>query len=351
MSWHKHNKKWETWVYHGGKRESLGYFATETEAKARRAARCLELGLDADADAGAASDFRGVAWDKKSSKWRAKINVDGKDKRLGTFEGTARGEVDAALAFDIAARAAGRPEAANFEPPGAAAAVGSRGARRSLEEAQGREALPLPTASRPFGGSSSALQRRHSGPSAARPFGACSSSGGGAGEAAGAAESAIACRYTGLGCGSRLSNPNAESSHASRCKFRHAHPAPGCAHGARLQQRWQQTLAAAEVEVEEEEEAPPPAPGAVSAPPTDSEPSKWQVGQLVEARAQNSGARAGYEHCHIKAVQPDGRYTVRFTDEAFDQSDIVDVLALGSSLGRLRRGPSVILPPHARLYG
>ena len=107
-----------------------------------------------------------------------------------------------------------------------------------------------------------------------------------------------------------------------------------------------------EVEEEEEEEAPPPAPGAaVSAPPTDSEPSKWQVGQLVEARAQNSGARAGYEHCHIKAVQPDGRYTVRFTDEAFDQSDIVDVLALGSSLGRLRRGPSVILPPHARLYG
>ena len=56
--------------------------------------------------------------------------------------------------------------------------------------------------------------------------------------------------------------------------------------------------------------APPPAPGAVvGAPPTDSEPSKWQVGQLVEARAKNSGARAGYEHCHIRAVQPDGQYT------------------------------------------
>jgi hypothetical protein len=35
---------------------------------------------------------------------------------LGYFEANARGEVDAALAFDAAARAAGRPEAANFEP-------------------------------------------------------------------------------------------------------------------------------------------------------------------------------------------------------------------------------------------
>ena len=56
-------------------------------------------------------------------------------------------------------------------------------------------------------------------------------------------------------------------------------------------------------------DAPPPAPGAVSALPTDSEPGKWQVGQLVEARAQNSGARVGYEHCRIRAAQPDGRYT------------------------------------------
>jgi hypothetical protein len=102
----------------------------------------------------------------------------------------------------------------------------------------------------------------------------------------------------------------------------------------------EEAAAAAEVEVEEEEALPLARPGAVSAPHTDSEPSKWQVGQLVEARAQNSGARAGYEHCRIKLAQPDGRYTVRFTDEAFDQRNIVDILALGSSLGaRRRRGP------------
>jgi hypothetical protein len=75
------------------------------------------------------------------------------------------------------------------------------------------------------------------------------------------------------------------------------------------------------------------------APAADSEPSRWQVGQLVEARAQNSGARAGYEHCRIKAVQADGRYTVRFTDEGFDQRDIGDILALGASLGARRRRP------------
>jgi hypothetical protein len=48
---------------------------------------------------------------------------------------------------------------------------------------------------------------------------------------------------------------------------------------------------------------------------TASEPCKWRAGELVEARAQNSGARAGYEHCRVKAAQPDGRYTVRFADE------------------------------------
>jgi hypothetical protein len=129
VSWHKTNKKWRAKIRHGGERESLGYFATEAGAKARYDARRLELGIDADALQ--SSDFRGVGCHKTDRKWKAQIRVDGKRKNLGTFEATARGEVDAALAFDAAVRAAGRPEKANFENLGAAA-----------EEAQGQEALP-----------------------------------------------------------------------------------------------------------------------------------------------------------------------------------------------------------------
>ena len=113
VSWYKQTMKWRAEVRHGGKQEHLGYFATKDDAKARYDARCLEL--DLDPDAGKSLGFHGVSWDKTSSKWRAKIESDGKQKSLGYFEATARGEVDAALAFDAAARAAGRPEKANFE--------------------------------------------------------------------------------------------------------------------------------------------------------------------------------------------------------------------------------------------
>jgi hypothetical protein len=65
-----------------------------------------------------ASGFRGVGWHKATRKWQASISIDKKCKSLGYFEATARGEVDAALAFDVAVRAAGRPEKANFEPGG-----------------------------------------------------------------------------------------------------------------------------------------------------------------------------------------------------------------------------------------
>jgi hypothetical protein len=118
MSWHKQAQKWHVQLQHGGKSEHLGLFATEDEAKARRDAHCLELGLDLEA--ATSSGFRSVGWDKTKRKWQASIKVDGKSKHLGCFEATARGEVDAVLAFDAATRAAGRPENANFkaaEPP------------------------------------------------------------------------------------------------------------------------------------------------------------------------------------------------------------------------------------------
>ena len=114
VGWHKKSKKWKARIERGEKQERLGSFATEEEAKARRDARCRELGVDPDARA--SSGFRGVDWHKGKRKWQAQIKVDGKNKHLGLFEAPARGEVDAALAYDAAVRAAGRPETANFEP-------------------------------------------------------------------------------------------------------------------------------------------------------------------------------------------------------------------------------------------
>jgi hypothetical protein len=116
VSWDTQRKRWRVRLHHGGEREFDGLFATEAEAKARRDARCLELGVDLDA--GTASCFRGVSWHKGSCKWQVQISIGGKVKTLGLFEATVRGEVDAALAFDVAARAAGRPEKANFKPAG-----------------------------------------------------------------------------------------------------------------------------------------------------------------------------------------------------------------------------------------
>jgi hypothetical protein len=113
VSWDKATQKWQARISHGGKTERLGYFTTEDEAKARHDARSLELGINADA--GLSSGFRGVYWAKTKRKWKASISIDGKDKHLGLFEATARGEVDAALAYDAAAHTAGRPGKANFE--------------------------------------------------------------------------------------------------------------------------------------------------------------------------------------------------------------------------------------------
>jgi hypothetical protein len=101
VSWDKTNKKWKTQVQHDGQKEFLGQFATEEEATACYDTRCLELGR---------RDSVGLPWRglAQVSKWQVKISLDGKTKFLGVFEATVRGEVDVALAYDVAAWAAGR---------------------------------------------------------------------------------------------------------------------------------------------------------------------------------------------------------------------------------------------------
>ena len=52
------------------------------------------------------SDYRGVSWDKVTSKWRVRITVNGSRQNVGTFDD----DEDAARAFDVAARASGRSD-------------------------------------------------------------------------------------------------------------------------------------------------------------------------------------------------------------------------------------------------
>jgi hypothetical protein len=91
--------------------------ATEEEAKASYDAKCVELGVEPEGRAKQSSTLRGVSWCQYfGGKWKARIKVEGKMKFLGNFEGSVRGEVHAALAFDQAARALGRHDTANFRP-------------------------------------------------------------------------------------------------------------------------------------------------------------------------------------------------------------------------------------------
>ena len=46
------------------------------------------------------SDYKGVGWNKKANKWRAKIQIDSKSKHLGYFDS----EIEAAKQYDKKAK-------------------------------------------------------------------------------------------------------------------------------------------------------------------------------------------------------------------------------------------------------
>ena len=131
VTWHAQSGKWQGKFRVGGRMVHVGLFDSEREAAAAVVARQRELGLDPDRRQ--ASEFRGVDWHKPNQKWRVTIKIAGRQRHLGYFGAGQPGEVDAALAFDAAARAlgpAGRTtkasERTNFEVPG----QGARGLSR-----------------------------------------------------------------------------------------------------------------------------------------------------------------------------------------------------------------------------
>ena len=112
--WNKIAKKWKVAIWVDGKSKHLGTFVDEDDAAwafdAYVIAKKIDRQLNFPCAPGAAghrptqkgrtSSHRGVSWDKSKKKWRAKIGVDGKVTRLGTFVD----EDDAARAYDAAVR-------------------------------------------------------------------------------------------------------------------------------------------------------------------------------------------------------------------------------------------------------
>jgi len=56
--------------------------------------------------AGASSKFRGVHWHKRKGRWHSRIQVNGRQKHIGYYNN----EIEAALAYDEAAKINGYPE-------------------------------------------------------------------------------------------------------------------------------------------------------------------------------------------------------------------------------------------------
>ena len=87
VSWHQKQKMWRAQISVDGKSRGLGYFNDEAEAASAYAAACREAGRDPTPPAPEkTSRYRGVCWDRKGNKWRARIKLGGKEWNLGGYE-------------------------------------------------------------------------------------------------------------------------------------------------------------------------------------------------------------------------------------------------------------------------
>ena len=104
------NKRWQAKIRVDGKLHYLGSFSSEESASHAFSFACTKYGRDPTNPVPISSSFRGVSYDNAKQCWRAQIRSNGKKRRLGSFSK----EIEAARAYDRAARAAGFGGRANF---------------------------------------------------------------------------------------------------------------------------------------------------------------------------------------------------------------------------------------------
>ena len=90
VNWDKKLSKWGALIYHDGVHTHLGYYNTEIEAS-----KAYQLALSKIKDGSFnadeykpkwTSEYKGVSFHKASNKWIARITINGKRKYLGLFK-------------------------------------------------------------------------------------------------------------------------------------------------------------------------------------------------------------------------------------------------------------------------
>lgn len=102
INWDEKASKWKAEIGHKGVRTHLGYYDTEIEAS-----KAYQLALSKIKDGSFdpnyykpkfTSEYKGVSFHKASNKWVAQITINGKQKHLGRFNN----EIDASNAYQKA---------------------------------------------------------------------------------------------------------------------------------------------------------------------------------------------------------------------------------------------------------
>lgn len=85
VSWDIGNSKWVSYIFINGKRHHLGSYSTESQASEKHEYVLEDFSRIVEFVQNTTSKYKGVYYNKKSSMWIARFQVNGKRKYLGTF--------------------------------------------------------------------------------------------------------------------------------------------------------------------------------------------------------------------------------------------------------------------------